>query len=167
VIEEQNLEPMSLCGELFCTIHFDFDEPIASNVIAILASDPALWSDFQHAVRAHRPSTHSTMLLEHVFAIGKLLGKSLTLDQGLYNSARADRRQLSEYLNSLDGEIAFCRDLADRRSLAARINCNAGSPIIDGLTLRALTYVFGDDPELWREFQSMVAEANAGCRAKR
>jgi hypothetical protein len=88
-----------------------------------------------------------------------------TLEQGLAGYTAEDRRRLAEYFNFIDGEIALCRKLADRRSLAARINKAAQWPLIDGLTLRGLTFVFGENDELWHEFEALVDAAGTAPRA--
>jgi hypothetical protein len=40
--------------------------------------------------------------------------------------------------------------------LAERINRHLEMPLVDGLLLRALAQVFGEDPDLWRDFQVEV-----------
>jgi len=78
-----------------------------------------------------------------------------------------ERRRLAEFLNCLDGEIAYCLERADRRGLAARINEAAGFPLIDGLTMRGLTYVLGEQAPLWLYFQGLVESSNQNVRGAR
>jgi hypothetical protein len=45
-------------------------------------------------------------------------------------------------------------------------------PIIDGLTMRGITFVFGADKSLWRDFQSLVecrraSHSRSSCRTSR
>jgi hypothetical protein len=105
-------------------------------------------------------------LLEHVYAVGQLLGKLKLLEQGLSCPSPDDRKRLAEHLNNLDGEIAVCRHLADRRDLARRINANVEIPLIDGLCVRGLTYILGGKPELRHAFRTLVIGARGaftGC----
>jgi hypothetical protein len=94
--------------------------------------------------------------LEHVYTVARLEGKLRMLEQGISCPAPDDRHRLTEYLNSLDGEIAFCKHMADRRQLAARVNCAAGLPLIDGLSMRGLTFALGEEPDLWAGFQGLI-----------
>jgi hypothetical protein len=97
--------------------------------------------------------------VEHVFTVGNLEAKLNLLEQEQALTTGEDRRLLAERVNFVDGEIAFCRDLADRRDLAARVNGAADFPVVDGLTMRGLTYLFGEDSALWHDFQGLVAES--------
>jgi hypothetical protein len=85
-----------------------------------------------------------------------LHGQLRDLEQGPTCRCPDDRRLLAHRLNCLDGEIAVRHVLADRRNLAERVNKAAGCPLIDGLTMRALTFVLAEHADLWREFQALV-----------
>jgi hypothetical protein len=155
-IEEQVLSEMLSGGDTFCSYHFEIDGLTIQNVVGLFQGHSRLWADFERAVQAFRKTTHWAMLLEHVYQVGKLLGKLRLLEQGLADHAAEDRRRLADHLNALDGEIAFCQELADRRNLAGQINEAAGFAIMDGLTLRGLTYVLGERPDLWQDLQGLV-----------
>jgi hypothetical protein len=163
--EDHILSQMIQSGDIFCSYHFEVDPATLREVREILHADPDLWADFRNAVEAHRESRHWPAILDHVFEIGKLEGKLRTLEQGLSCPCPEERRTLADQLNCIDGEITVCRDLADRRNLASRVNQAAGFPLIDGLTIRGLTYVFGEDATLWRLFRSIV-EGGDGVTAE-
>jgi hypothetical protein len=143
-------------GGYSCTFHFEIDVETVRRLGESLSRNSRLWCDFQRAIQAHRRSTHWTMLVEHVYSVSQLQGKLRFLELGLSCQSAHERRRLAEHINCLDGEIGLCQDLADRRDLAARINKDANLPLIDGLTLRGLTYVFGEHADVWRDFQSLV-----------
>jgi hypothetical protein len=155
-IEAHILSQMIGGGDVYYSPYFEFGLVTVTDLCKILSADVMLWSDFQRAVESHRQKTHWTVLLEHVYAVGQLTGKMKLLEQGLSCPSADERRRLAEHLNCLDGEIGLCRHLADRRDLAMRINTNAGFPLTDGLSLRGLTYIFGEQPELWSAFQPLV-----------
>src|SRR5262249_26134169 len=146
-------------GDTFCSYQFEADTLALRCMIEAFKCDSQLWSDFQEAVDAHRQTAHWEMLLEHVYAVGNLLGKLKLLELGMENSTK-DRRRLSERLNCIDGEIGLCQDLADRRDLAARLRVAVGLPVVDGLVMRAITYVLGADAELWRDFRLLMEGPN-------
>jgi hypothetical protein len=165
--EDRILSQMIQSGDVFCSYHFEADADTLRRLSEILTADRYLWADFRHAVEAHREARHWTALVEHVFEIGKLEGKLRFLEQGLSCLCPIERRALASQLNSIDGEMAVCRDLADRRNLAARVNRTAESPLIDGLTVRGLTYVFGEDPGLWQAFRAIVdGRDDAACNGR-
>jgi hypothetical protein len=118
--------------------------------------DAQLWTDLQNAVLAHRPEHHWRTLVEFVCEIAHLNGQLYYLEQGFSCPCPEDRRLLAHRLNCLDGEIAVRHVLADRRNLAERVNKAAGYPLIDGLTMRGLTFVLGEQSDLWRDFQALV-----------
>ncbi len=155
-IEAHILGQMLNGGDVYYSPYFEFDLVTVTDLCKVFSADPALWSDLRHAVDAHRQKTHWTVLLEHVYAVGQLTGKLKLLEQGLSCPCAEDRRRLAEHLNCIDGEIELCRHLADRRDLAMRINANSDFPLTDGLSLRGLTYIFGEQPELWIAFQRLV-----------
>jgi hypothetical protein len=156
LVEAHILAEMISGGDTFGAYRFEADAVILDGLVASLRSQPSLWIDFQQAVEGLRQSSHWTRLLEHVYGIGTLHGQLWLLQQGLSCPSEDDRCRLAAYLNGLDGEIAARQDRADRRGLAARVNQAAGYPLIDGLTLRGLTYVLGEDPELWLAFRLLV-----------
>ncbi|HZZ82168.1 MAG TPA: hypothetical protein VFE62_26960 [Gemmataceae bacterium] len=163
-IEAHVLSQMIAGGDVYYSPYFEFDLVTVMDLCKVLSADPALWADFRRAVEAHRPSTHWTILLEHVHGVGQVTGKLKLLEQGLSCPAADDRRRLAEHLNCLDGEIGLCRLLADRRDLAMRINANAGFPLTDGLSVRGLTYVLGEHPCLLDALQVLV-EQNRGTES--
>jgi hypothetical protein len=124
--------------------------------VRILAEVRKLWGDFGRAIHAHRSATHFTILIEQALFVGQLQGKLKLLQARLDMMPAGQREGLINYLNRIDGEAALCRDLADRRDLGLRINLHAGIPLMDGLTLRALTYVFGEHADVWTDFKALV-----------
>jgi hypothetical protein len=156
LIEATILARMLSGGDTFCAYRFELAAVTLRGLMQALQRDARLWGDFRRTIEAHRPATHWTMLLEHVYTVGNLLGKLKLLEPLLACRAPEDRRQLAEQLNRIDGEVTFCQHLADRRNLAARINQALEFPLIDGLTLRGLIFVFGDDASLWSDFQALV-----------
>jgi hypothetical protein len=155
-IERQFLAQLASGSDVFHSLCFDLDSASLDSLRRALSSDSELWSDFQIAVGAHRKSTHWNTLIEHVVSIGEIEGKLRVLESVSPSPSTGARRRMARYRNDLDGEIALCRHFADRRNLAAQINCSIGWPAIDGLTLRALTYLFGEHPELWAAFHRQV-----------
>src|SRR5262249_42993782 len=119
MIEVQILSEMIAAGDTFCSIYFELDEQTVRTLVEVFTSDSELWGDFQQAIEAHRQSAHWTALLEHVFEVGKLQGKLVVLERATVYPPEEDRVELAEYFNSIDGEIAFCREFADRRNFAA------------------------------------------------
>lgn len=159
-VESHILAEMISGGDTFYAYRFEADIVTMTGLVAALRSDRGLWTDFQCAVEGFRPSTHWTVLLEHVYTLGNVQGKLKLLEQGISCPSEDDRREVAAYLNRLDGEVATLQELADRRGLAMRVNRAAGFPLINGLTMRGLTFVLGDDVELWHAFRSLVAVAN-------
>jgi hypothetical protein len=147
-------------GDVFCSSRIEIDALTLQCIVETLRRDAQLWTDFQQAVRGHSYSRHWTTLVEHVFTVGSLRGKLMTIEAGSKRLSTQDRRRLADLLNCVDGEIAFCLDLADRRGLAARINASAGFPVIDGLAMRALTYLLAEFVNLWRDFRPFVESSN-------
>jgi hypothetical protein len=143
---------------------FDVDAHTIERIAGILAQDADLWQTFQRAIQAHRPATHWAALLEHAIAVGQLQARLYFLEQGLLCSSKADRYFIAEHLNCVDGEIGLCRQLADRRDLARRINEISGFPFLDGLTLRGLTFLLGEHAELWRDFRALIGDVLATSR---
>jgi len=156
MIEASIFDHMLSCEDTFCAYRFELEAFTLRGLTQALQCDARLWEDFRRAIEAHRPATHWTMLLEHVYTVGNLHGKLKLLERSLTYTAPIDRRRLAEHLNSLDGEMCFCQHLADRRDLAGRINEAMDFPLIDGLMLRGITFVLGEDESLWRDFQSLV-----------
>jgi hypothetical protein len=154
--EEQILDHLISVGDAFCTYGFGVDAPMLRGLAARFQEDTRLWTDVQAAVQAHRPDWHWNTLVELIFEIAHLHGQLRYLELGLSCPCPEDRRRLANRLNRLDGEIAVRQTLADRRNLAGRVNQAAGFPLIDGLTMRGLTFVLAEDPELWRDFQALV-----------
>jgi hypothetical protein len=155
-IEDCILTQMISGGDSYCSCCFEVEVLTLRGLGEIFQADPLLWTDFRRAVQDFRASLHWTKLLEHVYEVGNLEGKLRLLQQGLSCPSAEDRRRLASHLNCLDGEIDLCRELADRRNLAGRISRAAGFPLIDGLTLRGLTFVLGEHADLWNDFQSLV-----------
>jgi hypothetical protein len=160
LIEGYVLAERISAGDTFCSYHFEIDAPTLRGLGALFQADTLLWADFRRAVQDHRKFMHWTMLVEHVYEVGNLEGKLRLLEQGVSCPSTGDRRRLAAHLNCLDGEIGLCRELADRRGLAARIRRAAGFPLLDGLNLRGLTYVLGEHADLWHDFQALVGCAN-------
>jgi hypothetical protein len=158
-VEAQILDQMIGGGDSFCAFRFELNLETLAGMCRVLSRNSQLWADFQGAVQAHRTETDWTTMVEHVFTVGNLEGKLRLLEQWLRCSSAEDRRQLAGHLNFIDAEIALCRELADRRNLAARINDETDFPLVDGLTLRGVTYILGEHRDLWREFQSLVEQA--------
>jgi hypothetical protein len=167
MIEACILAEMISSGDTYCSYHFEIDALTIRGMGKILQADSMLWTDFQRAVQDHRKLMHWTMLLEHVYEVGNLEGKLRLLEQGLSCPSAEDRRRLAAHLNCIDGEIGLCRDLADRRGLAARIGKAVGFPLIDGLILRGLTYVLGEHTDLRHDFQSLIECSNETVRGHR
>src|SRR5262245_52679114 len=117
-IESDVLAQMVAIGDTFCSYRFEFDVATIRGLVWAFQSDNCLWTDFCDAVRSHRKWTHWLALMEHVYGISKLTGKLLLLENSIQSHTTNDRLQMADYLNALDGEIAFCQDLADRRDLA-------------------------------------------------
>jgi hypothetical protein len=159
LIEDHIFAQMLVSGDTFCTCHFDIDVPTICGLVHAFQIDKCLWADFQAAVQAHRKSTHWHTLLEHVYVVGSLMGKLRFLDHSLSCPSPNDRRLVAERLNSLDGEIAYCQDLADRRDLAKRVTRAIGFPLIDGLTLRGFTYVLAEHPALLFALRALVGHS--------
>jgi hypothetical protein len=157
-IEAHVLAQMLSGRSTFHAYRFEMDAPTIRALMGAFEADACLWADFQRAVRAHRQPTHWQMLLEHVCTIGKLQGKLKLLEHSTSCAAPRNRRHIAEHLNGIDGEIAFCQDLADRRDLAKRVNTALDIPLIDGLTLRGLTYVLGEQPPLFSDLQALVED---------
>jgi hypothetical protein len=155
-IEACILTEMISGGDTYCSYHFEVDAPTLRGLGEVFRADPVLWEQFQRVVYDYRPWLHWTKLLDHVYEVGNLEGKLKMLEQGLSCPAAQDRRRLAAYLNCIDAEVGLCRELADRRGLAGRISQAAGYPLMDGLSLRGLAYVLGEDADLWQEFQSFV-----------
>jgi len=163
-VEEQILGQMIVGGDTFCAFRFEVEVESLTGICRVLAKNSRLWTDFQRAVQGHRKRTHWTMLVEHVFTVGNLEGKLKLLEQTISCPSAWDRRVLAEHLNRIDGEIAITRNLADRRDLATRINEEADFPLIDGLSLRGVTFVFGEHSDLWREFQWLIEHVGSESR---
>jgi hypothetical protein len=163
-IEAYVLAEMISGGDTFCSYQFEIDALTLWGLGDAFQRDGLLWTDFQRVVRDHRKLTHWTTLVEHVYEVGNLEGKLRLLGQGLSCPSAEDRRRLAAHLNCIDGEIALCRELADRRGLAARVCRAAGFLLLDGLNLRGFTFVLGEHADLWHDFQSLVECANEAVR---
>jgi hypothetical protein len=155
-IEDTILAQMLKGEDTFCSYRFDVDVGMICGMVEMLREDARLRTDFREAVEAYRRSTHWQVLLERIYKLGNLQGKLRLLEREVTCYPPEERGRLAEHLNCLDGEIALCQDLADRRQLASRISAGAGYPLIDGLTIRGMTYILGDHLELWRTFQSLI-----------
>jgi hypothetical protein len=146
--------------ESFCAVlRLEVCAEQISHLCQVLAHATRVWADLEKAVAAHRPKTHWTILTETCLAVGRLQGRIQLLQRGLTCPCVKERRRLAAYLNQRDGEAALTRDLADRRDLAEHINEAADCFVLDGLTARALTYVFGERQELWQTFRYLIREA--------
>jgi hypothetical protein len=165
-VEACILAQMISGGDSYYSYRFEVDVLTLQGLGEILRADAPLWADFRRVVLDFRASLHWTKLLEHVYEVGNLEGKVKFLGQGLSCPSAEDRRRLAAHLNCLDGEIGFCRELADRRNLAGRISRAAGFPLIDGLSLRGLAYVLGEHADLWHDFRSLVECANQTERSR-
>lgn len=159
MIEAHILAQMLAGGDTFYSYRFEIDVATIRGLIHVFQVDERLWVDVHTAVQAHRELTHWTMLPEHVYAVGNLMGKLMLLEQSLSCHARDDRRLIAEHVNGIDGEIGFCEDLADRRDLAKRVNRAIGHPLIDGLSLRGLTYVLGVHAGLLDALRALVEQS--------
>jgi hypothetical protein len=155
-VEEQIWEQLLSAGDTLCNYCFEVDAQTLRGLVARLQEDAQLWTDVQNAVLAHRADRHWTMLVEFVYEITNLQGTLYYLEQGFSSLCPGDRWRLANRLNCLDGEIAIRHDLADRRNLAGRVNKAANFPMIDGLTMRGLTFVLAEHADLWREFRALV-----------
>ncbi len=140
---------------LYC-LRFELDAPAVGGLVKVFRSDSRLWHDFTRAIASHRQLTHWKTLFEDTHEVGNLQGKLKLMEAGLSSSSAEDRSRRAKQLNCIDGEIAYCRDLADRQGLASQVCRLAGFPLIDGLTMRALTYVLGEHGKLWQELQALV-----------
>ena len=163
-IEAQIQALLAAEGGYFCSFHFEVRAEMVQRLREIFSRDSRLWNDFLQAIHAHRRSTHWTILLEHVYSVTQLKGKLGFLELGFSCPSASERRRLAEHVNCIDGEIGFSLDLADRRGLAARINKEAEFPLIDGLSLRGLMYIFGEHVLVWRDFQTLVEESVVAAR---
>jgi hypothetical protein len=94
--------------------------------------------------------------VEFTYEIGNLEGQLRILQTYLASPCPDERERLARRLNELDGEIAARHVLADRRNLAGRVCKAAGFPLIDGLTMRGLTFVLAVDRELLLAWSSLV-----------
>jgi hypothetical protein len=150
-------EIYTCAGEgVFCLFRFEIDADTVGRICEILVEDADLRRALERAIQAHRSSSHWTTLVEHVLAVDQLQAKLACLEHGLSHFPADGRKQLVEQINCIDGEIGLCRRLADRRNIAARINERAGFPVIDGLTLRGLTFLLGEDEDLWRDLRPLL-----------
>jgi hypothetical protein len=147
-----------------CLFQFEVDADTIERVGYVLSSVADLWQDFQRAMDDHRPSSHWQSLMEHALAVGQLQAKLSLLEVRFLGSSADDRRRLADQVNCVDGEIGWCRHLADRRHLATRINEHAGFPLIDGLTLHGVMFIFGEHADQWRAFQVLIEEARVTTR---
>jgi hypothetical protein len=138
------------------TFRFQIDAQTLRDLAAVLNEDRRLWTDFQNAIRAHQVDRHWRALVEFASEIGYLHGRLRNLEHGFSCRCLEYRRRLAIVLNCLEGEIAVRHVLADRRNLAGRVNKIAGYPVIDGLTMRGLTFDLAEHLDLWREFQALV-----------
>jgi hypothetical protein len=154
--EEEVLYQLISAGDTYCTYHFEVDAQTLRALVAVFQEDAQLRTDLQNAVAAHRPDRHWKALVEHVYEIANLNGQLHLLGLGFSFPRPEDRRRLANSLNYLDGEIAARHVLADRRNLAERVNKAAGYPVIDGLTMRGLTFVLAEHPNLWRGLQELI-----------
>jgi hypothetical protein len=73
-----------------------------------------------------------------------------------YLDALAHETQLRRDLNRLQWELRRARHVENLSRFAEGINRHLEMPLLDGLLLRALAQVFGNDPDLWRDFQVEV-----------
>src|SRR5262245_58132188 len=158
-LESHVLARLLLECEPFSAYRFEIDSSTIRGLLHVFRTDHRLWADFQAAVCAHRRQTHWSMLVENVHAVGSLTGKQNLLDYLINCPGRDDRRATGDLLNDLGGEIAFCQELADRRDLAKRVNRAIGFPLIDGLLLRGLTYVLGENTCLLDALRALVGQS--------
>jgi hypothetical protein len=154
--EDHILEHLISAGDTLSTFPFEVDAQTLRSLVTRFQEDARLWTDVQNAVHAHRLDRHWQTLVEFIYEIANLHGQLCYLEQRFSCPCPEDRRRLASWLNSLDGEIAVRQVLADRRNLAERVNKATGYPMINGLTMRGLTFVLADSPDLWQEFQAFV-----------
>jgi hypothetical protein len=155
-IDEQVLTQRICGGDTYCACRFVLEAGTLRDVVRTFRDDQRLWTDFLSAVRAHRPERHWETLVEFVYEIGNLQGQLWVLGRRLRCPCPQERKRLARRLNELDGEIAVRHVLADRRNLADRVCTAASIPLIDGLTMRGLTFVLAEDGELLSAWASLV-----------
>jgi hypothetical protein len=164
LLESEVVAQMVAVGDTFCSYRFEIDVATVYGLVHVFRADERLWTDFCDAVRAHRTWTHRIILMEHVYSISKLTGKLLLLENSSIGRATDGRLQMAEHLNAIDGEIAYCHELADRRDLAKRVNDQIEFPLIDGLSMRGLTYLLGERGELFESLRIFVrGERRSAC----
>jgi hypothetical protein len=154
--DEQVLSQRICGGDAYCTVGFAIEAGGLRDLVKTFREDRGLWTDFLSAIRAHRPDRHWATLVEFVYEIGNLEGQLRMLETYRGSPYPDERARLSRRLNDLDGEIAIRHVLADRRNLAGRVCAAAGIPLIDGLTMRGLTFTLAVDGDLLRAFTSLV-----------
>jgi hypothetical protein len=164
--DEQILSERICGGDAYCTVDIAIEAGGLRDLVNMLREDRVLWADFLNAIRAHRPDRHWSTLVEFVHEIGNLEGQLRILETCRRSPDPDERARLYRQLNELDGEIASLQILADRRNLAARTCKAAGVPLIDGLTMRALTFALAVDGDLLRAFTSLV-ESGEPSQGKR
>jgi hypothetical protein len=143
-------------GGAYCTVHFAIEAEGLRDLVKTFREDRGLWTDFLDAIRAYRPVRHWATLVEFVHEIGTLEGQLRILETCRGSPYPDERMRISRRLNDLDGEIANLHMLADRRNLATRVCKAAGVPLIDGLTMRGLTFALAVEGELLHALASLV-----------
>jgi hypothetical protein len=166
LIEDHLRDLMISRRDAFCSYFFDIDVWTIRGLVAVFQADSPIWIDFRRAIQSHRRAIHWATLAEHVHEVGTLLARLALLQTDLSRGSADDRRRVAAQLNFMDGEIAVCRDMADRRDLAMRISRASGFTLIDGLTLRGLTYILGEHPTLWNDFQLLVENSDRTGRTR-
>jgi hypothetical protein len=140
---------------------FHVDGGIVGSVIGSFREDRALWADFRRALAPYLDAlSHKTQQAAfrcQALAVADLQAGIVELQASLPQTLTADQRQqLRRDLNRLQRELRRARHVENLSRLAERINRHLEMPLVDGLLLRALAQVFGEDPDLWRVFQLEV-----------
>ena len=155
-LDEQVLSERVCGGDTNCTAQLAIEAGTLCDLVRTFREDRRLWTDFLNAIRAHHPERHWATLVEFTYEIGNLEGQLRILQTYLTSPCPDERERLARRLNELDGEIAVRHVLADRRNLAGRVCTAAGFPLIDGLTMRGLTFALAVDRELLLAWSSLV-----------
>lgn len=154
-IGSENVDPADIA--------FHVDGGVIGSIIGSFREDRALWSDFQRALEPfadpHTCKTQQAALESQALAVAELQGGITELQALLPQTLPVDQRQhLGRDLNRLQRELRRARHVENLSRLAERINRHLEMPFVDGLLLRALAQVFGDDLELWRAFRANVEQ---------
>jgi hypothetical protein len=167
-LNEEVLSQRICGGDVYCTVHFAIEEGTLRDLVSTFREDRGLWTDFLNAIQSHRPDRHWATLVEFVHEIGNLEGQLRILEMFRESPDPDERKRLTRRLNELDGELANRHMLADRRNLATRVCKAAGVPLIDGLTMRGLTFALAVDGALLRVWASLVesGEQSQGERTR-